>query len=207
MAMCGRECDNGAHVLALACSPRRGGNTDTLLDAALEGAAEADARVERFHLCEMRISPCLHCGGCVRTPGRCVVDDDMQRLYEPLRAADRIIIASPVFFMSVPAQANAMIDRCQPLWVLRAIAHRPVAASRLARAVLYLGAGGAAYPDSFEGTRLTLRAWYWTLEIVERRELTFVGIDERGAIRGHPTALDDARRAGRDLAAWRSDGE
>ena len=196
-----------ARVLAFACSPRRGGNTDTLLDAALDGAAEAGACIERYYLRELRIAPCLHCGGCVRTPGRCVVDDDMQRLYEPLRAADRIIIASPVFFMSVTAQAKAMIDRCQPLWVLRVIERRPVAASRLARAALYLGAGGAEYPNSFEGARLTLNAWYWTLEIAERRELTFGGIDQRGAIRAHPTALDDARRAGHDLAAWRLDGE
>ncbi len=205
--MSGRECDDAPRLLALACSPRRGGNTETLLDAALEGAAQTGACIERFHLRELRISPCLHCGGCVRTPGQCVIDDDMQQLYEPLRAADRIILASPVFFMSVTAQAKAMIDRCQPLWVLRAIEQQPVAASRLARAALYLGAGGAASPDSFDGARLTLNAWYWTLEIAERRELTFGGMDDEGAIRGHPTALDEARRAGCDLAAWRSHEE
>lgn len=196
------EAGKAVRVLAFACSPRIGGNTDTLLVAALEGARAAGARVERYDLREMQIAPCLHCGGCADGSGRCVVDDDMQRLYEPLRAADRIILASPVFFMGLTAQAKAMIDRCQPLWVRRNLG-RSVADSGQARAALYLGAGGADFEHLFEASRMVLAAWYWTLEVFERRELTFVNIDRSGAIREHPTALEQARAAGRDLVEWR----
>lgn len=190
-------------VLAFAGSPRRGGNTDALLAAAVEGAAEGGARVERHDLYALTIAPCRHCGGCAAGQGVCVVRDDMAALYEPLRAAERIIIAAPIFFMSVPAQVKAMIDRCQPLWVRRHLG-LPVSTAPGPRAGLFLSVAGARLAHQFDAARITLASWYWTLEVVERRELTFGGIDAAGAICEHPTALDDARRAGRELAVWRA---
>ncbi|MFW6437814.1 MAG: flavodoxin family protein [Armatimonadota bacterium] len=197
---------DAANILAFAGSPRRGGNTDTLLAAALEGAAEAGARVERHDLPSMEIAPCRHCGGCADGNGRCVTEDDMQRLYAPLRTADRIIIASPIFFMGLTAQAKTMIDRCQPLWIRRNLG-RDVSETRLERAGLYLGAGGSDFAHLFDAARMVLAAWYWTLQVFERREVTFASTDRKGTILQHPTALDQAREAGRDLALWRADEE
>lgn len=194
------------HLLAFACSPRRGGNTDTLLEAALEGARPTGARTERYNLRDMDIAPCRHCGGCADGAGRCVIEDDMQRLYAPLRSADRIVVASPIFFMGLTAQAKTMIDRCQPLWVRRHLG-RPVSEVRHERAALYLGAGGSDFTHLFDAARMVLAAWYWTLEIFERREATFGSIDAKGAILDHPSALDQAREAGRDLAQWRGTEE
>lgn len=196
-----RESNRGVRVLAFAGSPRRGGNTDALLAAALEGAQAAGARVERHDLCALTIAACRHCGGCAAGQGVCVVHDDMTALYEPLRAAERIIIAAPIFFMSVPAQVKAMIDRCQPLWVRRHL-DLPVSTAPGPRAGLFLGVAGSRRRHVFDAARSTLAAWYWTLEIFERRELTFEGIDAAEAIGAHPTALDDARQAGHELAAW-----
>lgn len=186
-------------VAGFACSPRRGGNTDLLLEAALGGAEQAGALVERFNLREMTIAPCLHCGGCADGSGRCVVDDDMRRLYEPLRRADRLLVASPVFFMGLTAQAKAMIDRCQPLWVRRNLGE-DISEARFERAALYLGVGGSDFPHLFDASRMVLASWYWTLQIFDRRDSTFAGVDARGAIGDHPTALGEARAAGRAIA-------
>lgn len=192
-------------IAAFGCSPRSGGNSDGLLEAALAGAREAGAQVQQLVLREMTIAPCRHCGGCSDGSGNCVVQDDMQRLYEPLRRADRIILAAPVFFMGLPAQAKAMIDRCQPLWVRRNLG-LPVAEADHPRAGLYLGVGGSDMGHLFDASRTVLASWYWTLQVFERRELTFGNTDAFGAILEHPTALDQAREAGQDLALWHSSG-
>jgi len=70
-------------VLGIAGSPRRGGNSDLLLDRALTGAAEAGANVERIVVARLRIAPCIACDGCW-TAGRCVVQDEFQDVYEKL---------------------------------------------------------------------------------------------------------------------------
>lgn len=188
-------------VVGFAGSPRRGGNTDMLLDAVLAGADEAGAAVERYVLRDLDIHPCRHCGGCTRTGGKCVVQDDMQTLYQPLRAADRIVIASPMFFMSLTATAKTMIDRCQPFWVLKYLVHQPVASSTYQRAGLFLGVGGTKYKTLFDSSRLILRSWFTIIEVPTWHELTYREVDDKGAIARHPTALAEARQAGQELAA------
>jgi len=188
-------------VVGLAGSPRQGGNTDLLLDAVLEGAEQAGATVRKFVLRDLDIHPCRHCGGCERTGGSCVVEDDMQTLYEPLRTADRIVIASPMFFMSLTATAKAMIDRCQPFWVRKYVLGRPVAQSAYERAGLFVGLGGTKFKTLFDSSRLILRSWFVILEVPVWSELTYREVDAKGEITSHPTALAEAREAGRALAA------
>jgi multimeric flavodoxin WrbA len=105
-------------VLGLAGSPRRGGNSETLLDRALAGAQDAGAEVEKVVVHRLKMSGCRHCDGCLET-GICVVKDDMQSLYPKLRAMDAFAVASPMFFMAVTSQLKAVFDRCQCLWVAK----------------------------------------------------------------------------------------
>ncbi|MFW5867392.1 MAG: flavodoxin family protein, partial [Armatimonadota bacterium] len=105
--------------------------------------------------------------------------------------------------MSLTAQAKTMIDRCQPLWVRRRLG-RGVSQARHERAGLYLGVGGSSFPHLFDAARAVLASWYWTLQVFERRELTFRDTDRKGAILDHPGALDQAREAGRTLADWKT---
>src|SRR3972149_2049219 len=60
--------------------------------------------------------PCQNCDGCLHT-GVCIIDDDMQAIHYKLKEADRLVLAAPVFFLGLPAQAKAMVDRCQALWM------------------------------------------------------------------------------------------
>ena len=105
-------------VLGIFGSPRRQGNSDLLMQAFLQGAAAAGARVEEIFLREMKISPCLEIYHCFKD-GTCPIKDDMRGLYDQLVEADVVALASPVFFYSLSAQAKAMIDRTQALWARR----------------------------------------------------------------------------------------
>ena len=177
------------------------GNSDLLLDACLESATEAGAECRKVLLNRLSIRACQHCGGCERSHGEsCVQRDDMQDLYEPLRTADRIVVASSMFFMSLTGQTKVMIDRCQPFWVTKYMEHRPTSASEHPRRGLFLGVGGCDFKTLFDSSRLILRAFFAMLEVDKWDELTFRTIEHRGEIANHPTALADAAEAGRLLA-------
>lgn len=97
-------------------SPRREGNTAALADCVAEGAKEVGAVVDVFYLHGMNIAPCDACDGCrEKIDDDCVVDDDMQLIYPKLRAADALVIASPVYWFSVSAQTKIFMDRCYAL--------------------------------------------------------------------------------------------
>lgn len=182
-------------------SPRLRGNSDLLLDACLESATEAGAACQKVVLNGLNIRPCQHCGGCERSHGEsCVQRDEMQYLYEPLRTADRIVVASPMFFMSLTAQTKVMIDRCQPFWVKKYVEGQPTSAAEHSRRGLFLGVGGCDFRTLFDSSRLILRAFFTMLEVEEWDELTYRSIEHRGEIADHPTALADAAEAGRLLA-------
>lgn len=98
-------------VLAISSSPRKGGNSDVLCDEFLKGAAENGHEVQKIRLTEKKIAPCLACYGCTDSHV-CVRRDDMAEVLEALKAADVIVLASPVYFYSICAQMKTMIDRC-----------------------------------------------------------------------------------------------
>ncbi len=187
-------------VLGIAGSPRRAGNTDILLRQAIEGAASAGAQTEIIEISKLEISPCLHCDGCLKE-GQCVIDDDMQSIYPKLREADRIIIASPMFFMGLTAQIKALIDRCQALWAIKYVLKQPLAQnSGGERRALFLSVGGTGFKDNFDSAQPILKSWLAVIDVKYTDKLVYAKIDEKGAIKDHPTALQEAFEAGKKLA-------
>lgn len=102
-------------VLIFSGSPRHKGNSEILIEAVCRGVAKAGGSFEIVRLSTLQFSPCTGCGGCDKT-GICVIEDQMTPLYEKITAARRLIIASPIYFYSITAQAKAFVDRCQALW-------------------------------------------------------------------------------------------
>ncbi len=97
-------------VLGIMGSPRIGGNSDILLNDALNGAQEAGAQVEKIMLVKKKISGCLDCKKCNET-GLCVIKDDMPAIHKRILEADAIIHSVPVYFWSMTAQMKAYLDR------------------------------------------------------------------------------------------------
>jgi multimeric flavodoxin WrbA len=188
-------------VIGIAGSPRRDGNTDHLLQQVVAGIASHGVKAKTVILSELNISPCRHCDGCIKT-GKCVIDDDMQKLHTDLREADRLVLASPIFFMGVTAQAKAMIDRCQALWVMKYVLGLPVAINPdRERKGIFVSVGGTKLHNLFQPAMATVKSWFLALDIKYDGELVFSGIDEKGAILRHPTALEEAFVAGQKLVA------
>ena len=187
-------------VLGLASSPRRHGNTELLLDQVLAGAASKGAQTEKVILCTMTLDPCDECEACYET-GRCIVQDDYQLLYPKLIKAERIVLAAPIFFMGLPAQAKAFIDRCQCFWARKYVLEDPLPPTDTGvqrQGFLVSTAGGPK--TSFQCAARSMKAFLDTLDSTYGGEVTFRGIDEKGAILNHPTALEDALALGKKLA-------
>ncbi|MCL4503394.1 MAG: flavodoxin family protein [Deltaproteobacteria bacterium] len=183
-------------VLGILGSPRRGGNTEILLKAFLEGAAAGGAEVEEIRLREMKISPCLEIYHCFKD-GTCPIKDDMPVLYDKLLAADVVVLASPIFFYNVSAQAKAMIDRTQALWSRRYVLKQDLPGHR--QGVL-LAVGATKGRLLFVGTRLTAKYFFDALNVSYAAEILVRGADEKGAILEQPETLERARDLGRRLA-------
>jgi len=97
-------------ILGIMGSPRKGGNTDRLLDAALEEAGTQGFSTKKILLAEKRIAPCDGCLQCAKT-GRCVIRDDMQEIYLDMLESRGIIWATPVYYWSMSAQTKTVMDR------------------------------------------------------------------------------------------------
>jgi multimeric flavodoxin WrbA len=93
-------------------SPRRKGNSATLAQRVAVGAKDTGAQVETFFLHAMDIRPCTACDACrTKLKKDCIIKDDMKRLYPKMKAADGIVIASPIYWFTVSAQTKLFMDR------------------------------------------------------------------------------------------------
>lgn len=97
-------------VLGLIGSPRESGNTATLVKTILEGATENGAEIKVYYLSKMDLKPCKGCMAC-NLEGKCVIDDDMQKLYEEIMSSDAIVLGSPIYMWQMTAQTKIFVDR------------------------------------------------------------------------------------------------
>ncbi len=108
-------------VLGIVCSPRSGGNTEIMMEAALAGARSCGAETELWTTAGKALQPCDGCQTCLKKNGQCHIDDDIQPLYPKILAADGLIFGSPSHFGSVSAQAKLVIDRLYGLYNVYAL--------------------------------------------------------------------------------------
>ncbi len=183
-------------ILGIYGSPRKGGNTDQLLDKALEGAESAGAEILRVSARDLDMCGCIECGGCDET-GKCVVKDDMQSVYPLLEEAKVIILASPIFFYGVTAQVKALIDRSQASWSKRMLEKTPQERKTFDSGKGYLIAVGATRGENlFEGAILTARYFFDALDMTYEGGIFFRSLEKKSAVQEHPETLQEAFNLG-----------
>jgi multimeric flavodoxin WrbA len=186
-------------VLGISASPRENSNSDMLLRQVLSGASSAGAEAEYLRLCKFNIAPCSACGACYAT-GECPVEDDFQAVLPKMLAADRIVFATPIFFMSVCAQAKILIDRCQCLWASKYILNRPVVKPRQTqRLAMVIAVGGKKGGKAFDCIRLIMKYYLDTLDMGYFANLFVSNADEAGKIADNAEAMQEAVRLGKEL--------
>lgn len=102
-------------VIAINGSPRKNGNTATLLKHALEGAKSRGVDTMLVHLYDMNYTGCTSCFACKRKDGKnygkCAFQDDLSNVLKEIEKADAIIMGSPIYFGSITGQMMAFLER------------------------------------------------------------------------------------------------
>lgn len=116
-------------------SPRINGNTAALI-AQLRRHLEGE--VMELSAFRSNIAPCVDCRGCWET-AQCVVHDDMQIIYDD--DFDNVVIASPVYYSTLPGSVLSMMSRLQPWHAAVYFLNRPLQ-QRPKKSAAILTAGG-----------------------------------------------------------------
>jgi multimeric flavodoxin WrbA len=103
-------------ILIISASPRIDSNSDALSTEFMRGAVKSGHFVEKIRLAEKNIHDCLGCCSCIWKPGACVQQDDMTDIMQKMIAADVLVLASPVYFLSFNGKMKTFIDRVCPVY-------------------------------------------------------------------------------------------
>jgi multimeric flavodoxin WrbA len=191
--------ENSMHVLVFLGSPRKKGNSETLTNALLEGVRQVGGQPEIIRLCDLKISPCISCGGCDKT-GKCVVEDDMTPLYEKIITVNKIIVSSPIFFYGVTAQTKAFIDRTQALWNRKRLLQKKGEwVENPDRVGFFVSVAATKGARIFEGAVLTMKYGYDAMDMLYAGDFLVTGPDKRGDMARYEQKLAEAREAGRNF--------
>jgi len=192
-------------VLAFAGSPRRHGNSETLLDWVLGGmSTDKDVIIEKVALTEANINPCKGCNACEKL-NKCVQRDGMDVYHDKIVDADIILLSSPIFCMGVASQVKALIDRAQVFRSRKYVLKLPIVSSERKgkRLGVFLASAGQKWDYVFDSAIPSVKCFYHVIDIrdADISYLMINGVDEKGAIEHHPTAKTDAEKLGKTVIA------
>lgn len=185
-------------VLGISGSPRRHGNTETLLDAVLDGAAEAAGSTEKVILRSLDYASCRGCNACHKT-GVCVIRDSLTPVFDKIADADVLVLASPIYSMGITAETKGLIDRTQFLWARKFILknlYYPANQVRRRKGI-FVSTAGLGWENVFDAAFPAVTAFFNTTGFDYWDNVIANDLDRYGGIEGHPTALTEAHEKGR----------
>lgn len=153
-------------ILVLNGSPRPDGSTKSMAEAFREGAVSAGHEVDVVDVCRMKINGCLACEYChTKGHGECVQKDDMQKVYELLKEADMLVLASPIYYHGISGQLKCVVDRFYS-------AAYPAKPAKLKKAAMILSSSD---PDMYDGAMFSFQGDF----------LDYLGLESMGVYTSH----------------------
>ena len=178
----------GKKVLVISTSPRKGGNSDTLADAFVQGAREAGNTAEKIALYDKTIGFCKGCLSCLKTQ-RCVIRDDADSIVQKMLTADVLAFATPIYYYGMCGQMKTLLDRANPLY----------AADYRFQDIYLLAAAAEEDEHTVDGAVAGLMGWIDCFDKARLAGTAFAGgVTAVGDIQDHP-ALQKAREMGSNL--------
>lgn len=164
-----------SNIVILSGSMRKGGNTELLAKAFAEGA-QKNNNVEIISVADVNVAPCIGCNYCYKSEGhKCFRNDDMVKIYQSLKSADILVIATPVYFYGISSELKALIDRL----------HTPMRDEFHIKKLALLSVGAATLPELFDAI---LAQYRLTLNFFNLKDAGMVlvrGVKNKGDIKGN----------------------
>ena len=176
-----------SNIVILVGSMRKGGNTDLLARRFAEGAAEHN-NVEIISVADYKIAPCIGCNTCFTREGNACFNHDMDAIYDKLRRADILVIASPVYFYGISAELKAIIDRL----------HTPMRNTFAIKKLALLLVGAAELPNLFDPILMQYQMVLDFFHLQDCGKVLVRGVKDKGDIIGRPE-MDAAYQLGRTI--------
>lgn len=183
-------------AIGIAGSPRAKGNSSTLMQAALDGAAGAGASTESVHLDGLSFRGCQGCEPCTLDDS-CILTDDLTPVMAKVRSADIWVLAAPIYYDGVSGQLKLFFDR------LRHVTHsgfplQPMLKGRRAAAIIVTYADGPR--DDYRLVADRLAAYLpWMGEFADVEVMSVARLGPPGDAAGKPELLAQARTIGKKL--------
>ena len=153
-------------ILVLNGSPRPKGNTKGMVEAFREGAVSVGHHVDVVDVCRLKINGCLACEYChTKGHGACVQKDGMQQIYDLLKEAEMLVLASPIYYHGITGQLKCVIDRFYS-------AAYPTKPPHLKKVAMILSSGDA---DMYDGALFSFRGDF----------LDYLGLENVGVFTAH----------------------
>ncbi|WDP84174.1 MAG: NAD(P)H-dependent oxidoreductase [Desulfobacter sp.] len=181
-------------VLGIQGSPRKNGNSQFLLSSFLKACEALGAKTHVIHTPGLDISPCKELLVCEKK-GFCPLKDKMEILgYQMIKKADVVVLASPVFFYNVSAQAKIFIDRCQMFWG-RKYKLGLKDPDRFSRQGFLLSVAASGGKRLFEGVELTAKYFFDAVSADFTGSLTYKKVEDAGDIIVRPELDQEIQEA------------
>ncbi len=161
-------------ILVLTGNPRKGGNTDLMVEAFTAGAERAGHTVRHFSTTEKKINGCIACEQCFKKGTACAFSDGFNELAPMLEEAEVIVFATPLYWFTFPAQLKAAIDKFYSF----VVAQKP-----FQKESLLLACGEDDREIGFEALVKTYEVMIDYLKWTDLGRLIVTGVYEKGAIK------------------------
>lgn len=184
-------------VIGVLGSPRRHGNTETLLDSFLKGATEAGAETDKIILSKLSYSSCKGCNACHKT-GECILKDDVHPAFEQMLSADCLAVSSPIYTMGITTELKGFIDRAHYVWVRHyKLKTHPLPSEKMKlHRGYFLSTAGMDRDDVFSTAFPMMTALFNIFGFSYCENILAKDMDGYGGIAGNPAILTEAYESG-----------
>ena len=173
-------------IIAIVGSPRPTGNTNYLIEQALQEAETHGFETEKIILSQYQVNPCLGHANCSSFE-TCRQDDDAPWILDRFSSADGIILGSPVYYYNVTAQMKAFVDRNYFLYT------HGIALSALCAGLIVVG-GGAGMEHTVRALRRFVKL---STDMPDDKIVILSGQASRpGDVKSNLPLVDEARKLG-----------